>query len=206
MMCYLEIVTHPHNERFKIGSSVTLTCRSSISSSDVTFTWTHNGTVISSHQVANSDTSSLAITNVQYSNTGSYTCIVAKGSLSVTSDTATITVYGKLNATIYTINHHYDCAIVAKPVIKTNPSNAKVIALTSVTFTCSASNINGVTHSFSWHRNNGDISNSGSTGQSTNTLTITRVTPLDVGMYYCTVINDAGSASSRHATLTVDGE
>ena len=91
-------------------------------------------------------------------------------------------------------------------MIKTNPSNAKVTALTSVTFTCSASNINGVTHSFSWHRNNSDIPNTRSTGQNTNTLTIDRVIPPDEGMYYCIVTNDAGSTSSERATLTVDGE
>ena len=102
--CHLEIATHPHNERSKIGSSVTLTCRSSISSADVTFIWTHNGTIISNHQVANSYTSTLTISNVQYSDTGSYACAVAKGSLSVTSHTATITVYGKLNAVI--INYY----------------------------------------------------------------------------------------------------
>ena len=88
----------------------------------------------------------------------------------------------------------------------TGPSDARVTALTSVTFTCSASNINGVTHSFSWHRSNGDIPNTRSTGQSTNTLIITRVIPSDEGMYYCTVTNDAGGASSKRATLTVDGE
>ena len=91
-------------------------------------------------------------------------------------------------------------------MIITNPSNAKVPALTNVTFTCSASNINGVTHSFSWHRSNGNIPNTRSTGQNTNALTITRVTPLDVGKYYCTVTNDAGSASSQRATLRVNGQ
>ena len=91
-------------------------------------------------------------------------------------------------------------------MIRTNPRNARVKALTNVTFKCSVYDINGVTHSFSWHRNNGDIPNTRSTGQNTNTLTITRVTPLDEGMYYCTVINDAGSALSKRATLTVDGE
>ena len=102
--CYLEIVTHPHNERSKIGSSVTLTCISSISSADVTFTWTHNGTAIRNHRATNSYTHRLTISNIQYSDTGSYACTVTKGSLSVTSRTATITVYGKLNTII--INYH----------------------------------------------------------------------------------------------------
>ena len=96
--------------------------------------------------------------------------------------------------------------LVPKPVIKIHPVSSKVKALTSVTFTCSASNINGVTHSYSWHRNNGDIPSTRSTGQNTNTLTITRAIPTDEGMYYCIATNDGGSTSSMSASLTVDGE
>ena len=95
---YLEIATHPHNERSKIGTSVTLTCRSSISSADITIIWTHNGTTFRHNRAAYS---TLTISNVQYRDAGSYACIVAKGSLSVTSNTAIITVYSKLNAIMY---------------------------------------------------------------------------------------------------------
>ena len=98
-----------------------------------------------------------------------------------------------------------NCIIVApKPVINTHPMNSKVKALTSVAFTCSASDVNGVT--YSWHRTNGDIPSIRSGGQNTNTLTITRAIPLDEGMYYCIATNDGGSTSSRSASLTVDGE
>ena len=92
-------------------------------------------------------------------------------------------------------------------MINTHPVNSKVKALTSVTFTCSASHINGVTHSYSWHRINGNITRARSRGQNTNTLTITRVIPPDEGMYYCIVTNNGGRTSlSRSASLTVDGE
>ena len=96
--------------------------------------------------------------------------------------------------------------VVPKPVIKIHPVNSKTIALSTVTFTCSASDINGVTHLYSWHRNNGDIPSTRSMGQNTNTLTITRAIPADEGMYYCIATNDGGSTSSRSASLTVDGE
>ena len=89
-------------------------------------------------------------------------------------------------------------------MINTHPINSKVKALTSVTFTCSASHVNGVT--YSWHRTNGDIPSTRSRGQNTNTLTITRSIPPDEGMYYCIATNDGGSTSSRSASLTVDGE
>ena len=91
-------------------------------------------------------------------------------------------------------------------MINTHPKNYEVKALTSVTFTCSASDVNGVTHSYSWHRTNGDIPSTRSRGQNTNTLTITRAIPPDEGMYYCIATNDGGSTSSRSASLTVDGE
>ena len=96
--------------------------------------------------------------------------------------------------------------IVPKPVINTHPVNYKVKALKTAAFRCSAYDINEVTYSYSWHRNNGDIPSNTSRGQNTNTLIITRVIPPDEGMYYCIATNDAGSTSSRNASLTVDGE
>ena len=96
--------------------------------------------------------------------------------------------------------------IVPKPVINTHPVSSKVKALRGVIFRCSASDINGVTYSYSWHRNNGDIPSTRSRGQNTNTFIITRVIPPDEGMYYCIAANDGGSTLSRSASLTVDGE
>ena len=93
----IEITTHPNNKQVTIGSSVTLTCTSSLSS-HVTFSWTHNRTTI-----RNSDTSMLEISNVSYSDGGSYVCIMKNGSLSVGSNAAIITVYGKLNYVIILI-------------------------------------------------------------------------------------------------------
>ena len=87
----LEIITHPQNEQVAFGSSVMLTCISAVSS-NVTFSWTHNGTTIRNTLLVNGDTT------VRYSDGGSYVCIVRSGSLTVTSNTATITIlYGKLN-------------------------------------------------------------------------------------------------------------
>ena len=93
----LEIITHPQNEQVTFGSSITLTCTSSLSS-NVKFSWTHNVTTIKTlyTSTVNGTTSRLTISNVRYSDGGSYVCIVRSGSLSVTSNTATITVYGKI--------------------------------------------------------------------------------------------------------------
>ena len=91
-------------------------------------------------------------------------------------------------------------------MIDDHPVSSKVKALMSVAFKCSASDINGVTYSYSWHRINGDIPSTRSRGRNKNTLTITRVVPPDEGEYYCIATNDGGSTSSRSASLTVDGE
>ena len=91
-------------------------------------------------------------------------------------------------------------------MIDDHPVNSEVKALKSVAFKCSASDINGVTYSYSWHGINGDIPSNRSRGQNTNTLTITRAIPPDEGEYYCNATNDGGSTSSRSASLTVDGE
>ena len=94
-MLIIGIASHPHNKQLLIGSNLVLTCISSVSS-NVTFSWTHNGTDIKTQLAANGATSRLTISNARYSDGGSYVCIVSSGSLSVTSNTATITVYGKL--------------------------------------------------------------------------------------------------------------
>ena len=95
-----EITSHPQSRQIAIGSTVALTCTSSISS-HVTFSWTHNNVNIkrAHSSVTTGANNALTISNVRYSDGGSYVCIVKSGLLSVTSNTATITVYGKLNYT-----------------------------------------------------------------------------------------------------------
>ena len=87
-----EIITHPQNESVPLNSRVDLTCTSSISS-NVTFSWTHNGTSISGSSTIG-DTSILTITSVRDSDAGSYVCTVSSGSLSVVSNAAILTIKG----------------------------------------------------------------------------------------------------------------
>ena len=95
LLLIIEITSHPRNQQILFDSNFKLTCTSSISSNAM-FSWTHNGTIIRNTLLINGDTSKLTTNNVRYSDGGSYVCIVRSGSLSVTSNTATITVYGKL--------------------------------------------------------------------------------------------------------------
>ena len=93
----IEILTHPQAKLVPIKSTFNFTCTSSVSSShhNIVFSWTHNGTT-SNQSSTTGDTSILTITNVRHSDAGSYECTVSSGSVSVTSSTATLTVYGKI--------------------------------------------------------------------------------------------------------------
>ena len=87
-----EIITHPQEKLVAVNSRVNFTCTSSLSS-NVTFSWTHNGTISKSSTTG--DTSILTITSAKNSDAGSYVCTVRSGSVSVMSSTAILRVYGK---------------------------------------------------------------------------------------------------------------
>ena len=88
------MVTDPQDKLAAFSSKITLNCTSSISS-NVRFSWTHNRTSIGERKVSTTgDTSILTITSVRDTDAGSYVCTVTSGSLSVMSNTATLTVYG----------------------------------------------------------------------------------------------------------------
>ena len=97
-MCALEIISHPQGISVVVGSSVNLTCTSSISS-DVTFTWTRDGTNVTRQSTSTGDTSILKINSVRKNrrrggDAGNYVCSVRSGSLSVMSNTATLIITG----------------------------------------------------------------------------------------------------------------
>ena len=90
MLLVTEIISHPENKQISVTSVVSLMCTASLSS-NVTFSWTHNGTSISGSSTTG-DTSILTFTSVRESDAGSYVCTVRSGSLSVMSNVATLTV------------------------------------------------------------------------------------------------------------------
>ena len=94
-MLLSEITTHPQDRLVPVGSSVSLTCTSSVSS-DMTFSWTSDGRDVTRQSTSTGDTSILTITSVRSSDDGSYVCAVRSRSLSVMSNTATLTIYGNV--------------------------------------------------------------------------------------------------------------
>jgi len=91
---HLEITTHPQDRLVPVDSSVSLTCTSSVSS-DVTFLWTRDGSDVTGQSTSTGNTSILTITSLRSTDDGSYVCTVKSGSLSVMSNTASVTAYGK---------------------------------------------------------------------------------------------------------------
>ena len=98
----IEITTHPQDMLVPVGSSVSLTCKSSVSS-DVTFSWTRDGRDVTGQSTSTGDTSILTINKARSRNAGDYLCIVRNGSLLVMSNTATL---GKL-FTLYFLYYMY---------------------------------------------------------------------------------------------------
>ena len=92
LLILTEIITHPQDESVPVNSRVNLTCTSSLSS-NVIFSWTHNGRSISGSSTTG-DTSILTIISVRDIDAGSYVCTVSSGSLSVMSNTAILTLKG----------------------------------------------------------------------------------------------------------------
>ena len=91
-MFKIEIISHPQDVLAAVNSVVSFSCTVSVSS-NITFSWTHNGSSINGSSTTG-DTSILTITSVENSDAGSYVCTVSGESVSVMSDTATLIYYG----------------------------------------------------------------------------------------------------------------
>ena len=86
--------------------------------------------------------------------------------------------------------------------IDANPTISNVDASDDVTLTCSTRSPLVVPFSYSWHRVNGNIPSHAS-GQNTNRLTISKVTPGDEGEYYCMATWFGNCATSDNVMVTV---
>ena len=214
-----EINAHPQDEVLAVNSMVMFSCTSSVSS-NVIFSWTHNGTSISGSSTTG-DTSILTITSVRNSDAGSYVCTASSGSLSAMSNTATLTVYGMFECVCMCVcvcvcvcvcmviegNYVTYATIyyIGPPVIINHPNNKTYIPVErSVTLMCRASGLGML--SYSWQRRSG--SSSWTTVSNDNTTSYTTDTTLATGhyMYRCRVSNNAGSAVSNNAIVNVYGE
>ena len=124
----------------------------------------------------------LALSNVQQADAGEYDVIVANDYGSVTSKVATLTVLFK--APEITIQPTDQCGSSALPL------SLKVVAIGSLPMT------------YQWQRNGVDLSNGGRVGGAQSpTLTISTVSPEDLGVYAVVVGNAFGRAQSKSASV-----
>lgn len=86
--------------------------------------------------------------------------------------------------------------------ITTHPVDITAIVSQNITLTCLAS-VDGA--AYRWYRVNNSIP-SGSTGYSTNMLTIHGASSVDGGIYYCIASKEGVSIVSNRASVTVNSK
>ncbi|HXC99655.1 MAG TPA: LamG-like jellyroll fold domain-containing protein [Verrucomicrobiae bacterium] len=135
--------------------------------------------------IAGATAVSLAITNVQTTNAGSYTVVVTNSVTAVTSLVATLSV-------------------AVPPVITLQPVGSINLVGSTATFTGAATGT--LPLNYQWTFNGVDLVNGGRiSGANTNSLTIVNVQPGDTGNYIWMVSNAAGTTNAIPAMLTVNG-
>lgn len=141
----------------------------------LSYQWYKNGTIISG-----ATSSTYAISNVQPSDSGTYTFTVSNGiPPNATSNAAVLTV-------------------IVPPTIIVQPQADTVMAGQSVTFSVTVTGT--PPFSYQWYRYGVAIS-----GATSSTYTITNVSPANAGMYTVTVSNGGlPNANSKSALLTVN--
>lgn len=158
---------------------------SSPSGATLTYQWKRGTTSLadsptpSTGLITGAKGATLTITKASANEVGSYTCIVGiqSTSLSLTTQAAAV-------------------AVVAPPVVATNPAHKVVTEGIAVMFTAAATNATGVT--YKWYYNGAVI-----TGATVASYSIASATLAHGGAYHCEMTNAAGTVLTNRANLTV---
>jgi hypothetical protein len=165
------ITTQPQNQTAVAGQNASFSV-TAIGLGTLSYEWGFNGTTLTG-----ATNSVLTSTNVQPTNAGSYTVVVANYNGSVTSVVATLTVNVPAG-------------------IATQPLSQMVVAGQNATFNVAASGTALLSYQWSW---NGTTLS----GATNSVLTLTNVQTTNAGSYMVVVTNAQGSVTSAVATLTV---
>ena len=168
---YPLITTQPASQTNVAGSTVQFSVGTS--GGLLNYQWNFNGTALSGDTNA-----TLALTNVQTTNAGSYTVVVTNSLGSATSAVATLTV-------------------LVPPTITTQPQSQGVAQHQNASFSVVAGGSSPFT--YQWYFNASAV---GGGGQSS-TLALNNVDTSSDGSYAVVVANPGGSVTSAVATLTV---
>jgi pectin methylesterase-like acyl-CoA thioesterase len=135
--------------------------------------WRENGT-----DIAGATSSSLTLTNVQYSQNGFAYSLVASNSAGRATNSANLYV-------------------LVPPTISVQPTNLVVINTQSAAFSVIAAGVPSV--AYQWYINSSPIASANSS-----TYTIASASPTNIGNYSVIITNSVGSVTSSVATLTVN--
>jgi ATP-dependent protease HslVU (ClpYQ) peptidase subunit len=172
------IVMQPTNQTMAVGSTATFAV-TAIGIVPLSYHWQVDGTNLVNGVHINGATSNvLTISNVQTTNSGSYTVIVTNRAGSVTSSNAVLTVTN------------------IPPAITVQPTNQTVGVGSTVTLAVTATGTAPL--SYQWQDGTNLVN-----GATNNILTITNAQTSDSGNYTVIVTNIAGSVTSSNAVLTV---
>ena len=166
------ILTAPSSQAVAVGDTVVLTI-SSAGSLPLGYQWLFNASPI-----PGAGNTSLELSNVQISQSGSYTVIITNAFGSVTSPPAVLTVIG------------------SPPVVLTPPSSQEASLGQTVTFTASATGSPPLT--YQWWFNGSPVPGAGTTW-----LQLTDVQLTQAGSYCLVITNAFGAVTSPPAELTV---
>jgi uncharacterized repeat protein (TIGR01451 family) len=165
------VTLQPANQTAPQGSNVTFQGGAS-GSSPLSYQWLFNGA-----SLTGATTTSLALSNVQATQAGSYSFVVTNTAGKATSAVAQLTV-------------------LAPPALTSQPVDQTIVAGGNVSFQVNATGTSPLVYQW-WFNGTNTV------GANTNTLTLTNAQTSQAGGYTVVVTNSAGSVTSTVATLTV---
>jgi hypothetical protein len=167
------ILVQPTNQTAAMGNTATFSVTAS-GTPPLFYQWSFNGT----NNISGATTNSLTLTNVQFSQAGAYSVMVANAGGSVASSNAILTV-------------------LAPPTILSQPTNLAVIRSSNATFSVTATG--SLPLKYLWNFNSSNF-----IAVTNNCLTLTNVQLYQAGNYTVLVTNNYGSILSSNAMLVVN--
>jgi hypothetical protein len=169
--------TQPSAQSATAGSSATLTAVASGSPAPA-YQWRKDGTAISGATNA-----SLTLSNVQVSDSGSYTVVATNSAGSATSNAAALTVTAAVSTNA--------------PAIVNQPATQTASVGSTIVFNVDA--IGSPAPTYQWRKDGVSLN-----GATNSRLVLSSVSSTNAGAYSVVVTNSAGSATSNAANLTVN--
>jgi uncharacterized repeat protein (TIGR03803 family) len=177
------ITAQPTNQALLVGMTASFNV-GIISNAFMFYQWQDNGTNLSDGgNISGSATSTLTISNVTSVNVGTYSVILSNAAGVLASSNAFLTI------------------VPSAPVIILQPTNQTVLPGASANF--SVATVGNTPYFYEWQANGTNLANGVNfSGVTNSTLTVSNVSPANVGIYSVVVSNTIGSVTSTGAVLS----